>query len=71
MISGYVFLLVGESAWIRLPSVCLFAYGNKATVIYLIFNVLSAEDFNLIIPELWPTTSSLDPWPSSFMKGCF
>lgn len=71
MTSGYVFLPVGESAWIWLPPACLFAHRNQAIVIYLIFKVLSAEDFNLIIPELWPTTSSLDPWPSSFMKGCF
>ena len=71
MTSGYVFLPVGESAQIRLPPACLFAHRNQAIVIYLIFNVLSAEDFNLIIPELWPTTSSLDPWLPSFMKGCF
>lgn len=66
--SGYIFLPVGENVWIRLPLACLFTHGNQATVIYLIFNVLSAEDFNLIIPQLWPT--SLDPWPPSFMKGC-
>lgn len=64
-----------SSSWRKCPdstpscmSVCL---RNEAIAIYLIFKVLSAEDFNLIIPELWPTTSGLGPWLPSLMKGCF
>lgn len=34
-------------------------------------NVLCIEDLNKIVLKLWTTTCSLDPWPSSFMKGCF